>query len=158
MDDLFEFGSELDQSGEDFDSGIDFLPPTVDEALDALTESRVARMELMIHGDDEWRDVDVCDVRPIRGIRPTSRWRRQAVRHRFLVADAVYAEMQKLFVLPDQPFKEFVAKVTVAAASGEVKVSSVRFLEPTFAFTGWTNNAVVRRAAPRFRGRRNARP
>ena len=144
MSDLFEFGSELDWSLQSFGGEMDFGPPMVVEAIHVLIESRVARMELMIRGDDESLDVDICDVRPIRGIRATSRWRRQAVRHRFFVADAVHAEMQELFVLPDQRFKEFVAKVTVVVATGQVRVSNVRFLERAFAFAGWTNDAVLR--------------
>lgn len=144
----FQHGRE-DDDGDgwpelDFNGTAEFGAPMIVEAVHALRESQVARMRLAFHGNHDRRRVDVCDVRPIRGVRVTSRWRRRAVEHRQLVADAVYAEMRKVLVMPDQRFKDFVATVTVTVATGEVKVSNVRFPERIFAFEGWKNAIVLR--------------
>jgi hypothetical protein len=127
-----------------FNGTVEFGAPMVVEAVHALREARVARMTLAFHGDHDRRHVDVCDVRSIRVVRVHSRWWRRAMGHKQLVADAVYAEMWELFVTSDQRFKDLVATVTVTVATGEVKVSNVRFAERIFAFEGWKNAIVLR--------------
>lgn len=137
-------GGEVDWGGQDFEGTVDLRAPMIVEAMHALRESRVAQMTLMIRGTFERQSVDLCEVRPMRGVRCTSRWRRRALSHQTLVVDAVYAEMSQLFALPDQIFKDFVAKVTLVVGTGAVRVSGVRFLTECFPFEGWKNDVVLR--------------
>lgn len=128
----------------DFSSHMDFGPPLMVESIHSLREAGVARMTMTFRGNHDNRRGDVCDVRPMRGVQPTARWRRKALRHRAAVVEAVYAEMREMFVSPDLVFEDFVATVEVNVVAGAVRVSDVRFLKPSFPFEGWKRRLTLR--------------
>jgi hypothetical protein len=135
----FENGKTIDVSG-----SIDFGRPMIVEAMHALRESHVARMTLVFRASPDGLVVDLCDVRPVRGVRCTAKWRRRALRHRSIAAEAAYGELQAHFVSPCQRYEDFVAKAEFVPTTGEVKVSKLRFLKPHFPFPGWRNELVLR--------------